>query len=322
MFETSGLFFEKTFATGCKNSGRRLRGFTLVELLVVIGIIALLVSILLPSLNRARDAAAMIKCQANLRSIGQALVLYANQNKGSLPYGDYRDKDITSDTNWQANSNTANWIIKVANVLNPGAGAQNAYTTTTNKLSFTCPTANIRSTQGNVQISHFSCHPRLMPGYDLSPGGSQIDGATGRPTKPYKISKIKRSSEIFMVFDGTQIIDAVGGNASPIASALDGWRGNIPWSGWGNYMMNPPPPSNWWDNNYAEIVDVGGNKDSLAYEADARQIRFRHMRNKISNVLYVDGHVGSVKYLGRKKIGAYMVGVSELVRKQIAVNPQ
>ena len=61
------------------------KAFTLVELLVVIGIIALLISILLPSLNAAREAARTIKCASNLRSIGQGMALYVAQNKGVLP---------------------------------------------------------------------------------------------------------------------------------------------------------------------------------------------------------------------------------------------
>jgi prepilin-type N-terminal cleavage/methylation domain-containing protein/prepilin-type processing-associated H-X9-DG protein len=64
------------------------RGFTLVELLVVIGIIALLISILLPSLNRARQAATSIACQSNLRQVGQAFAMYQNANKGSFPLWD------------------------------------------------------------------------------------------------------------------------------------------------------------------------------------------------------------------------------------------
>jgi prepilin-type N-terminal cleavage/methylation domain-containing protein len=62
-------------------------GFTLVELLVVIGIIALLIAILLPSLNKARESARRTACLSNLRQVHQSYMLYALSNKDEMPIG-------------------------------------------------------------------------------------------------------------------------------------------------------------------------------------------------------------------------------------------
>ncbi|HEV7298789.1 MAG TPA: type II secretion system protein [Tepidisphaeraceae bacterium] len=61
------------------------KGFTLVELLVVIGIIALLISILMPALSKARIAAVQTQCMANHRQVMQAMQLYVNEFKGWAP---------------------------------------------------------------------------------------------------------------------------------------------------------------------------------------------------------------------------------------------
>jgi prepilin-type N-terminal cleavage/methylation domain-containing protein/prepilin-type processing-associated H-X9-DG protein len=74
-------FFVGAFMTQVRSR----RGFTLVELLVVIGIIAMLISILLPSLRKARMAAQEVQCLSNLRQIGMGVQTYADQNHGELP---------------------------------------------------------------------------------------------------------------------------------------------------------------------------------------------------------------------------------------------
>src|SRR3954470_2807169 len=66
---------------------KKQRAFTLVELLVVIGIIAILVGILLPTLTRARDAAARTACLSNLRTISDLFRIYAVEYKDAIPIG-------------------------------------------------------------------------------------------------------------------------------------------------------------------------------------------------------------------------------------------
>jgi prepilin-type N-terminal cleavage/methylation domain-containing protein len=115
--------------------------FTLVELLVVIGIISVLIAILLPALTRARQQAMTVQCMSNMRQVGNAMLIYADQNDGYLCpahlgwanstvyLNNPNDGTLTSSgpsgtlvlaNPGQANSYTYNtWTVKVLGVWNP-----------------------------------------------------------------------------------------------------------------------------------------------------------------------------------------------------------
>jgi prepilin-type processing-associated H-X9-DG protein len=73
---------------------RRLVGFTLVELLVVVGIIAVLIGLLLPALSNARESAKAVSCLSNLRQMATAAHGYANEYGGSYPPSNYSAADL------------------------------------------------------------------------------------------------------------------------------------------------------------------------------------------------------------------------------------
>lgn len=92
-------------------------GFTLVELLVVVGIIAVLVAILLPALQKARTQAVAVACGSNLRQAGIALMMYANDNKGNVcPYF----KDAGGGIFLWPSIITANSVLSTKGYLQPG----------------------------------------------------------------------------------------------------------------------------------------------------------------------------------------------------------
>jgi prepilin-type N-terminal cleavage/methylation domain-containing protein len=106
-------------------------GFTLVELLVVVGIIGVLVSILMPALSRARESANSLACLANLRSIGQAMNLYAAQYKNAIPGSPH----TTSWGIW--------WTPGGAFTLKPGVNVHNVPGDTVALYDFVGPLARV-----------------------------------------------------------------------------------------------------------------------------------------------------------------------------------
>jgi len=85
---------------------RQAAAFTLIELLVVIAIVALLISLLMPALAKARQRTVVIQCASNLRQVGMAIHMYANDNKNVIPSGynstpgNHWDWDFLTNSNW------------------------------------------------------------------------------------------------------------------------------------------------------------------------------------------------------------------------------
>ncbi len=236
--------------------------FTLVELLVVIGIIALLVSILLPTLSSARRSAQSTVCLSNVRQLMQATLFYVNDNNGSLPYS------------YSPSNELVNRTIRIAMDENfEGSAIAETYH---------CPSRTLEvedtfSVTYGVNMATFV----FSPDYVVPP----------RPTK--RLSSIRRSTEIFAFADANQTkVDASGSPNGGSQEFIDQTDWNFP-----NAQGFIHQPLTEADRTPDTPVPNVNNIDrpNLPTDYQATAIRYRHGRaNDIdsgsASVVFHDGH--------------------------------
>ena len=301
--------------------GRRGTGFTLVELLVVIGIIALLISILLPSLNSARRSAKSVVCLSNLRQMGTGLVMYTDGSKGRLPFGYWDGSDLPfSPPNPDPAVYRGNdWTNLLLNYLDNTAGGDsyvdNGIKGESNvREALRCPAAQ----RGNA-LTQYGAHPRLMPNL------GETDGSNGQRLQPYKLGSIKDASETLLMADGSLEADSGSGQNTWGTTAtmyrLDWLEPTFYGLGTKPWMLEPVADDipNFYDRNVAG----GTNEDSAANQGN---MSFRHgsgnakdFKSVTCNILWADSHAGAQRGQGALTANPAMLDTG-LDRRTVLLN--
>jgi prepilin-type N-terminal cleavage/methylation domain-containing protein/prepilin-type processing-associated H-X9-DG protein len=222
--------------------------FTLVELLVVIGIIALLISMLLPALNKAREAASSAKCLSNVRQMITGTLMYADANRGYLPPTSLGSEqmDVYGTTRLVARS----WF---GGAYGSAAAPDSLTTANVTTGRFFPPGSPIHKYWGVASAggcpSFQDVETLLRPGYGPT-SYAYSDycgrGASGAPGPGTKLSRFKRTSEKAVFWDSARILppsitfDRVpwgygttgnpgNGKAEPNFHGRHARRGNVAW---------------------------------------------------------------------------------------------
>ncbi len=173
------------------------KGFTLIELLVVVAVIALLMAILLPALQRARRQAKAVVCRANVKQWSQILAMYTEENEGSLPQGDIADAMVASV-----------WLFR-------GPMAPEEGDSSVRFLTQPVPTEDIRC-----------CPLAVRPPVHSGFMASDLDRGPGRARYKVKVSYASTRFEAYRVIEPTPAFTAsYGFNAWLFVDALSPIRG-------------------------------------------------------------------------------------------------
>lgn len=274
------------------------RAFTLVELLVVIGIIAALIGILLPVLSGVQSRGRDLKCQSNVRSIMQLLLTYAAENKGSLPYGWHweRFNQMTGQQDPGNNDNFVSWASIITKMSRGKAGVIEDGTISSpyNGPFLKCPEAAMEQAQLVSYVVHLAALPSpydniaTMGGPAPCMPPAKITGLFPHNAVVWDTAVLPNSDESVGYLSGADVDDVQrlwqGIAFRPQWCFFDprdpyGSIGNPAFQKFGN--NKPIIFSTSWKN-----IDPTG--PGYPYQGN---LRFRHNKNTSCNVGFVDGHV-------------------------------
>jgi prepilin-type N-terminal cleavage/methylation domain-containing protein/prepilin-type processing-associated H-X9-DG protein len=288
---------------------RRRYGFTLVELLVVIGIIAVLIGILLPVISRARSAANQAACMANLRTLGQLLNNYAVEFRGSMPYGRYYGlvgsgsnlSNNPDDQDSVENRATMVWWSVLRKYMKGQSGQwDNAVKFQQDRFmkAYACPDGHDPEA-GN----DYGCNPVIMPDREWSgdfpaPAAQRWSVNQGN-TEPNKV--VRKPALIKSLYPDNAIlwdaceIPSKFDRQFCVAYGVDMENNNAPakmnnkdlamMNFRGDPLLTPTD-----DDADGKLVWPGPNKDTGEFPY-AANIRWRHQKNTSANFLFGDWSV-------------------------------
>ena len=258
-----------------KNDSARKSAFTLIELLTVIAIIGILAAIIIPTVGSVRNKAKSVRCTSNLRQIGIAIRVFANDSKGMMvPYRGESSDPANNGQGWLWSELLIPYMnIKASKLpMLSGSFAENDYRGEKD-FFYICPSSPIPV--AHRSWGNYALHPVIMKSTNLAP-----------PNFP--ISRVQRPSGVIIIADGSVDVKVgeTGGSSSDNASQF--FNKTYPFTTDSTANLN---------------TSVSAERDNPNTDGDIGWFRYRH--NNSVNCLYLDGHVKSIPFGERTKEVTY-----------------